>query len=182
MANSIEEITLGSGILYLNNVAVGYLKGDVSLQITTNKLRFKPANQLNAVKVFRTSEEVTLKASLAQLALSLLKYAIGSTTAVSTSNTSLSYDPSSFSFSSGTYDGLTFGGQVCEDTTSLRFEHTRPCGDKFVVILYSVASISDMIAGFKEEEVTLNDIEFLGLAIESRPAGDRVGVMLNQTD
>ena len=184
----LTKVTLGTGSLHLNNVNVGYLKGDVELSFKSEKYKFQPNGYMNPIKIISFSEEVTLKAPIAELKLSMLKYAIGTATTVGSSQSIPAYDPSSFSSDTAadSYDHLTFGGQNVMSTTSLRFEHIRPIEDTndwhFVVILYSVASISDLVLGFKEEDIVLTDLVFQGLAVEGRDRGDRVGVFLDEVD
>lgn len=183
--SDVNKITLGSGTLYLNNVDVGYLKGDVELTYKSEKREIKPNGYMNPISLIPFSEEVHLKAPIAELKLSMVKYAIGTTTTVDSSSSIPAYDPSSFSGTSGSsYDTLTFGGNNIMDTTSLRFEHTRPLtnGKKTVVILYKVANIGDLLLSFKEEEETIFDLDFRGLAVEGRSRGDRVGVLLDEVD
>ncbi len=180
MTANTENVTLGSGVLYLNNVDVGHLKGDVELNIKDEYVKFKPSNMTGNVKVFRITEEITLKASLAELDLDNVKLAYGVTTSIATSQGSLSYDPSSFSFDAS-YDTLTIGGSKTVNEVPLRFEHTRPNGKKWVVIFYNSVCTQELLSPFKESEITLYDVLFDGLADEDRAAGDQVGVILEQS-
>lgn len=179
MSANTEKVTLGNGVLYLNNIDVGHLKGDVELSLKREFVKFKPSNMLGNVKVFAIGEETTLKASLAELDLDQLKLAYGVTTSIATSQGSLSYDPSSFSFDAS-YDTLTLGGSKSVNEVPLRFEHTRPNGEKFIVIFYNAVSTTELMTPFKESEVTLYDVVFDGLADEDRAEGDQVGVLLEQ--
>jgi hypothetical protein len=177
MAADTDNVTLGSGTLYLNNVDVGHLKGDVELTMRREYLDFKPSNMIGTVKKFVITEEIMLKASSAELDLDNVKLAYGVTTSIATSQGSLSYDPSSFSFDAS-YDTLTIGGSKTINEVPLRFEHTRPSGVKVVVIFYNAASSADLLIPFKESDITLYDISFTGLADEDRSEGDMVGVIL----
>ncbi len=178
MAAETENVTLGSGVLYLNNVDVGHLKGDVELTMAREQLEFKPSNMTGAVKSFIIGENIQLKASVAELNLDNIKLAYGVTTAIQASLTSLSYDPSSFSFGGNSYDALTIGGSKTQNEVPLRFEHTRPNGNKVVVIFYNAVSITELVVPFKEVDITMYDVVFKGLADEDRSEGDMVGVLL----
>jgi len=179
MASNTENVTLGGGILLLNNVDVGHLKGDVEFSLKKQFVKFKPAPMLNNVKVFTISEEISMKAQSAELDLDNLKLAYGVTTAIATSQGSLSYDPSSFSFDAS-YDTLTIGGSKSVNEVPLRFEHTRPNGKRFIVIFYNAICTSELVIPFKESDITLYDLMFEGLADSDRAVGDQVGVILEE--
>ena len=63
MAKDTTRVTLGSGDLYLNNVEVGHLKGDVNLTLEGEFVDFKPANNTGAVKRFVDTYFFKLKLS-----------------------------------------------------------------------------------------------------------------------
>jgi len=175
------QVTLGAGDLYLNNIHVGYLKGDVEFTFKQEKKGFKPTNSLANVKTFVISEEAALKASLAQLDMAKVKLAMGASVAVGASQSFPVYDPSSYSVpASASYDVQTFGGDKTVQEMSMRFEHTKENGMKIIIILYSAVSSKDLTIAFKEEDVNLYDIMFEALAVEGRPAGDQLGVMVEQ--
>ena len=135
MAKNVEKLTLGGGDLYLNNVEVGYLEGDVTFSYERTVLDFKPANTLALVKRFIVGETATMKASLAELKLANLKLAMGVTTTIESDESFPAYDPSSYDPEAGaSWDSMSFGGSKALDEMSLRFEHTRPDGDKVIVI------------------------------------------------
>ena len=175
-------ITLGGGTLYLNNVNVGALSGDVEFTYKRDKVGFRPNDCLADIKKFAIRETCQLKASLAELKLANLKLAIGDTVAVGSSQSFPAYDPSSYTaVTSSSYDVLTFGGKSCVYETSLRFEHTRPCGTKkVIIILYNAVSMTDLLVGFHEETITLHDLIFEGLSVETRTKGDRIGVVVDE--
>jgi len=182
MAKDTTQVSLGSGTLYLNNVDVGHLKGDVEFSYIRSKVEFKPSNMLGIVKQFAITEEATLKASLAELKLANIKLAIGVTTSIVSSSSFPAYDPSSFSPpTSASYDVLTIGGSKTIDEMSLRFEHTRPGTSKsIVIVLYNAVSMTDLLIPFHEEDVILHDLIFKGLSSSTRSAGDRIGVIVDQ--
>jgi hypothetical protein len=178
MAADTDNITLGSGVLYLNNIDVGHLKGDVELTIKREYVDFKPSNMIGVVKKFVVGEEVSLKVQSAELDLDNIKLAYGVTTSIQTSQDSLLYDPSNFSFDAS-YDKLTIGGSKTINEVPLRFEHTRPTsGVKVIVIFYNAASDSELVLPFKESDITLYDLTFTALADETRSEGDQIGVIL----
>lgn len=182
VATDLERITLGSGDLYLNNVHIGTLKGNVELTYNGTLVKFKPALATGAVKVFRIEEVATLKASIAEIEGAHFKIALGVTTSVISSQSFPSYDPSSYSIpASASYDILKFGGSKTVTTDSLRFVHPIPGTSKFIVIVfYRCFSLAQLTIPFSEDTVTLQDVEFEALAIDSRTEGDQMGFIAHQ--
>ncbi len=184
-----EKVTLGSGVLYLNGVDVGHLKGDVEFSYTVERVEFKPADMLGVVKVFKIREGAQLKAASAELKMANIKLAMGVTTAVDASVSFPSYvgagDSCSISMAAGqqasySYDVLHFGGSKAVDEMCLRFDHTRPNGQVFTVIFYNAVSMSELIIPFHEEDITLYDLTFKALSDANRAAGDRIGVLIEE--
>jgi len=64
---------------------------------------------------------------------------------------------------------------------SLRFEHTRPDGDKVIVIFYNAVSESKLDLSFKKDSITLFDLTFEALADSTRAEGDQLGVICEQS-
>ena len=183
MAKDTEKVSLGSGTLYLNNVDVGHLKGDVEFSYVRGKVDFKPSNMLGKVKRFIITEEATLKASLAELKMLNIKLAMGVTTDIGASQSFPSYAQNIDSFappSGASYDVLTFGGSKAVDEMTLRFEHTRPNGLQVIIVLYKVSSLSEFTLPFHEEDISLHDVTFEALSDANRSAGDRMGVVVEQ--
>jgi len=183
MARDAEKIILGTGRLYINDVEVGYLKGDVTFSYVREKLDFKPSGVLGPVKQFVISENAELRASEAEFSLNNLKLAMGVTTSIGSFSGAPSYNPASYDGNAAkTFDYLTFGGSTStEEDLAIRFEHTRPNTDKLIVIiLYSAVSLSDLSLAFHEEDFNLIDVAFRGLADASRPAGDQIGMVIEQ--
>jgi len=181
MAKNTDKVTLGVGDLYINNVDVGHLKGDVEFVYQTETVPFKPSNMLGAVKLFLTGEIATLKASLAELKVANLRLAMGMDTAPTTSTSFPAYDPSSYSPASGSsYDVIHFGGEKEVYEYPLRFEHTREDGKKVIVVLYKATSQSGLTVPFHETDVNLQDVTFQGLADASRTEGDQMGFIAEQ--
>lgn len=181
MAKNTDKVTLGVGDLYLNNVDVGHLKGNVELVYSTENVPFKPANMMSAVKLFLTGETCTLKASMAELKVANLRLAMGMNTSP-TSNTSFpAYDPSSFEPAAGSsYDVIHFGGEKTQYEYPLRFEHTRDDGTKIIVVLYKARSLSGLNCPFNETDVNIQDVTFQGMADATRAAGDQIGFIAEQ--
>lgn len=177
-----ELVTLGAADIWFNNVDVGHIKGDVEVECSREYVGFKPSNELGVVKNFRIREAFRIKCTSAELRLANLKLALGVTTAVTAS-----FEPSglsgsySWSVDSGeVWDSLTFGGSKTLDEFALRIEHTRPDGNKVMVVLYKAQCVSDFVFPFKEEDITMYDLHFEGLTDSSRNAGDRVGIIYEQ--
>jgi len=108
---------------------------------------------------------------------------MGHEAAVPGSSTSLPAYQSDASFDStagSSYDYISFGGYKTVQESALRFEHTRPNGKKIVVILYQAVSASEIVIPFDEENVTLYDVVYKGLADEDRTAGDQIGVIIDE--
>ena len=183
MARDVTNITLGGGRLYLNDIEVGFLKGDVEFSYVREKLDFKPSGSLGPVAQFVIGEHAQLKASAAEFKASNLRLAMGVTDSIASFSGAPSYNPASYE-PAGTevYDALKFGGSTTiDDSIALRFEHTRANSTKkIVVILYTAVSLSDLSLAFKEEDVLLTDVVFRGLNDETRPAGDQIGMVLEE--
>ena len=179
------NLTLGTGVIYINDVDVGFLEGDVEFSYERMRLDFKPSGALGPVKQFIIGERAVLKASQAEFSVAKYKQALGLTDTVDTSWTGdPSYNPASFTAESGsTYSMLKFGGSTTLDNTmAIRFEHTRSGGTKkVVVILYTASAEGLQNLVFKKEELLLTDVEFVGLANTDRTAGDQIGMVLEET-
>jgi hypothetical protein len=182
MASVTADVTLGIGKLYLNNVDVGHIKGDVVLSLKQTEKDFKPSNCISPVTTFVIGEEISLKASLAELSLAHIKLALGVTTSVITNSSFPAYDPSSYAPATGaSFDVLTLGGSRTVDKFSLRYEGSYPDGRALVIVLYSVSSNKDFALNFKEEDITMMDLTFKAWADTNRAEGDMVGIMCEQT-
>jgi len=184
MARNTDNIILGSGRLWINDIEVGYLSGDVEFRYTREKLDFKPSGSLGPVAQFVVGENAELRASLAEFKLANLKLAMGVTTSVGSFSGAPSYNPASFDSTVKTFDYLTFGGSTTVDETlAIRFEHVRPnTTKKIVVILYSAVSLSDIGLAFHEEDFKLLDVDFRGLANDACPAGEQIGMVIEQVN
>lgn len=180
MSKDTTKVTLGSGDLYLNNVEVGHLKGDVTFEYAGETLDFKPANVLGVVKRFAIKELATLTASLAEVKAANMKLALGITTAVDVESDSVSYDPSSYDFDGSSWNVVRFGGNRTISEISLRFEHTRPDGKKIILVLYKATSNRKLTLPFKEEDFTLQDLVFTGLNDATRTEGDQIGFVAEE--
>ena len=186
MAAQTEKITLGTGTLIVNSVDVGHLKGDVEFAYTIERVEFKPSAMLGVVKVFKIREDAQIRATVAELKMSNLKLAMGSTTTIGASQSfpeevegsnSCQYSVPNASYS---FDVLTFGGDKSTDEFCLRFTHERPDGKKFHIILYRAVAIGEFTLPFHEDDINLYDIAFKGLADEDRTAGDQIGVLVEE--
>jgi hypothetical protein len=182
MAKDTTKVTLGSGDLYLNNIDVGHLKGDVEFVFELEKVEFKPANMLGPVKLFLIGESATLKASLAEIKCANFRLAMGLDQALDANTSFPAYDPSSYVVPSGaSYDIMTFGGAKDPLEVPLRFEHTKPDGDTIIVVMYNVTTETGLNIPFRELDISLSDVTFKGLSDASRTAGDQVGFLAEQT-
>ena len=183
MAKDTGNLILGTGSLFINDIEVGYLKGDVEFAYTREKLDFKPSGTLGPVAQFVISENCELRASEAEFKIENLRQALGVSTSVDSFTGSPSYNPASFSGDGASvFDYLTFGGSnTIVDDLAIRFEHVRPNSvKKIVVILYQAVSLSDFNLAFHEEDFNLIDVAFRGLADDSRPVGDQIGMVIEQ--
>ena len=181
-----EKVTLGSGVLVLNSIDVGHLKGTVEFNYELENVEFKPSNELGAVKVFKIREKATLKASLAELDLANLRLAMGITSAQGPIRASTSFPVLSGSgcsvagAASASFDSMQFGGAKNTDEMCLRFTHTRPNGKAFHVILYKAVNMDGFTLPFHEEEVTIYDLTLTGLTDSTREDGDKIGMLIEQ--
>lgn len=180
-----ENVTVGSANLFINGVDVGHLKENVEFHYTREKLAFKPANELGEVKAFAIREQAEIRARTAELNMTNIRMALGISTtqivasqAVPTMTGSCSYSPAA-----GTsWDSLKFGGDKSEREFCVRIEHTRPNGKVFVVVLYKAISMTELVVPFAEDAFTLHDLVFRGLTDSGRAAGDKIGIILDQTN
>jgi len=177
-----DLVTLGSGNIWINGIDVGHIKGTVMFACERQYVPFKPAGDLSPVKYFRIGEEFKMTCTAAELRLANLKTAMGINTDITGSFEPSGYDSSlSFAVEAGeVWDSLTFGGTKTLDTFPLKFEHVRPNGNKVVILLYSAQCISNIDYSFQEEEISMQTLEFQGLAVTSRAVGDQVGIMFEQ--
>jgi hypothetical protein len=182
MATDTEQVTLGSGTLYLNAVEVGHLKGDVVVTLEGESVDFKPSSMTGIVKRFVIRESAKLTASLAEIKLANMRLALGVTTAVTSSSSFPEYDPSSYTATaSSSYDIVNFGGDKTVSEVSLRFEHTRPgTTKKIVVVFYQAVSNRLLNLPFHEEDIVLSDVEWMALADSTRTAGDQMGFIADE--
>lgn len=199
MTQSVSNITLGTGRLYIDDVEVGYLKGDVEFVYNREKLDFKPSGATTPVASFMITETAELRAPVAEFKSANLRMAMGVTEAISSFTgfsgsagdvrDDPSYNPASFSGIEGEeYHVVKFGGEEVVDftnTVAIRFEHIRrgrSSSDqrKIVVILYAAVLLGDLTLAFHEENFVLTDFVITGTCITSRPAGDQVGMVIEQ--
>jgi hypothetical protein len=177
-------VTLGAADIWVNGLDVGHIKGNVNFACEREYVEFKPANELSPVKFFRIKESFKITCTAAELRLANLRLAMGVTTAITASITpsglgaSLSFTPGAGS----KWDSLTFGGSKTIDVFPLKLEHTRPDGNKVVICLYQAQCLSNIDYAFQEEEISMQTLEFQGLADTSRAIGDRVGVIYGQVE
>jgi len=180
-----DLVTLGSADVWINGIDVGHIKGNVMFACERQYVDFKPANNLSPVKYFRIREEFKITCTAAELRLANLKTAMGVTTDLTASFVPTGYD-ASLSFTvdptSDKWDSLTFGGSKTIDSFPLKLEHTRPNGNKVVILLYSAQCISNIDYSFQEEEISMQTLEFQALAVTSRAVGDQVGIMFEQIE
>lgn len=176
-------MTLGGANIWINGVDVGHIKGDVTFACEREYVGFKPSGELGVVKNFRIREAFKVNCQAAEMKLSNIRMALGVTTSVSSSyrptglSGSLSFDTTA----SDKWDSLTFGGSETLDTFALKLEHSRPNGDKIVICLYRAQCISNLDLAFREEDVSMQTLEFSALTDSGRSEGDKVGVMYVQT-
>lgn len=183
-STNTSRITLGSGDLYLNNIHVGALKGNVSFIYNGTIKKFRSQLSLGAKKVFRIEEESRLIAQIAEIDVNNFKLALGVSDSVLSSQSFPAYDPTSYSVPSGaSYDIMKFGGSKTVDTTSLRFVHQIPGTNKYIIIiLYSCYSAAQWTIPFNEQTVTLQKVQFEALIDITRNEGDQMGFIAHQID
>ena len=177
-----NKVTLGAGTLYLDNVDVGFLKGNVELAYSRDKVGFKPASEMGIVKEFVIGESAILTASLAEFKAANLRLAMGLNEAVGASQSFPVYDPSSYTpGASASFDVMKFGGSKVTDELSLRFEHTRPSLNTVIIlVLYKVVASPEIAIPFSEETINMHDIRFTALHDTGRAAGDQLGFWAEQ--
>jgi len=180
MSGTVGDIRLGSGDLYLNGVRVGFLSGDVLLAYERSGFTLSPAGSAsqNLVAIGKAS----LKAALAELSMEHLRLALGLGGSISTSTGAASYNPASFSWTSSTsWEGLKFGRDSLDTSTvPLLFEHTKTDGKKVAVMLYQAVTPSKLVLPFADRNVTVYDVEFVGVPDESRSRGDQIGILIEE--
>ena len=177
-----DLVTLGSANIWINGIDVGHIKGDVTFAAEREYVGFKPAIELGNVKYFRIREDFKITCQAAELKLQNLKLALGVTTSITSSYVPTGY-ANSLSFDVGLtdkWDSLTFGGSKTLDDFPLKLEHTRPNGNKVIILLYKAQVITNIDYTFMEEDISMQTLEFQGLTDSSRALGDRIGVMFEQ--
>lgn len=191
---NVDNIILGAGDLYVNDILVGHLDGDVELECTKELLEIKPNGYKNPLKVFIISQESVIRAPVAEFKTSMLKYALGVTNTISesvcasvTTKSYASYDNAqgtarggNYSIPAGSYEIMTFGGETQTDVYPIRLEVEKPNGEYFIVVFYKVANIGSLALTLSDDNHTITNLELKGLAIEDRDAGDRVGTFFHQ--
>jgi len=181
MSRDTENLILGSGSLYLNDVEVGWLGGEVQLSYERTGLTLSPAGSASTNLV--ALGQARLRASMAEFSCEGLRLAMGLGGSISASTGSPSYNPASYDAptASTSWEGLTFGRDSLDGSSvALRFEHTKNDGKKVVVVLYTAHSASELLLGFGDAQFTVYDVEFVGAADESRSRGDQIGMVLEE--
>lgn len=180
-----ENVTVGSADINIGGIDVGHLKDAVEFHYVREKIAFKPANMLGEVQSYCIRENCEIRCKTAELNMTNLRTALGvSNTAISASTTlptmaaSCSYDPASGS----SWDNMTFGGDKSERTFCLTLRHTRPNNNVFGVVLYKAISMTELMVPFLEDDFTLSDLIFKGLADATRAANDQIGFMFDQVN
>lgn len=175
-----DNLILGNGTLYLNNIDIGYLTGEVQIEFRRKGLTLSPSGSSSTDLI--PLIDVVLRAGIAEFSPENLRLALGYGGSIATSVGSLSYDPSSYSFAADqSFDVLTFGrASISGSTLALRFEHEKADGNKVVVIFYTAVSLSDLTLPFSDEKITMLDVAFYGVFDETRLNGDQIGVIFEE--
>ncbi len=177
MADNADQVQLGSGVLHVNNIHVGYLSGEVLLTYQRTGMQL-PVSGTDPVSVCKC----TLRATVAQFDVDHLRFALGLTGSVAASVGALSYNPGSFSIDAGqSWEGVGIGRESVPDTVALRFEHTKSGDTKRIcLMLYQAVSSVNLRLPFGSDRVTMHNLEFIGIPDESRSAGDQIGVIIEE--
>jgi hypothetical protein len=180
-----ENVTVGSADIFIEGIDVGHLKDTVEWSYVREKISFKPANMLGEVQTYAIRENAEIRCKTAELNMTNLRLALGvSNTTISASTTfptytgSCSYTPASGS----SWDSMTFGGDKSENSFCLLLRHTRPNNKIFGVVLYKAISMTELLVPFMEDDFTLSDLVFKGLADSSRAVNDQIGFMFDQVN
>lgn len=186
MGQDRRETHLGNGILYLNNVDVGFMDESTTLVYTGEAVDFMPGNKQGSVRRFKASESCQLTASLAQINAANMRLAMGQNTALTSSSSFPSYDPSSYSAAaSSSWDINHFGGDKSVEEVSLRFQVTTPEDDQgdtwaIVLVLYQVVSNFSLNIPFNRTTISFHDVVFDAQIMPARTAGDQMGFIAKQ--
>lgn len=97
-----DDILMGTGILFINDINVGQLKGDVVFTPTAEFKDFEAGIPKQTVKSQKTKEGATLKAGVAELNPENMALALGTDSVTYTEGEVLSASPESVVFGSGT--------------------------------------------------------------------------------
>ncbi len=174
-------MTLGAADIWIDGIDVGHIKGDVTFSCERKYVEFKPANELSPAKYFITSEGFKITCTAAELRLANLRLAMGVTNEITSSYTPSGLSPSlSFDPGTGKWDSMKLGDSKTINDFTVKLEHTRPNGNKVIVVFYKAQCLSNIDYSFKEEEISMQTMEFQALSDSTRSAGDRVGVMYEQ--
>lgn len=162
--NDVREVTLGTGVLTLNGVNVGFLKGEVMVALHREAKTFEAGVPLVSLKRVIFREQVTLKAGLAQIYTDKLQYALGA--GVITSPVA-------------GQSRMDFGGDSGLSLFSLSFTHNVPNSlASITLVLYKAAPNAPIDLGFKEEDFLTYNSEWLAIADTTKAPGQQYGYLL----
>lgn len=162
--NNVEQVTLGVGVLQLNSVAVGFLKGDVILSMARESRDFESGVPLQVQKRVCIRERMSLRAGMAQLYTDKWAYALGGGTIdVPTAGQSR----------------MKYGGDSGMDEYTLTFTHSVPNSVATIEVgMYRASPTIPVEIPFREEEFTVYNAEWGALADQTKPVGEQLGYVL----
>ena len=166
MANgqNTEEVTLGTGVLSLNDVPVGFLKGDVTLVINREQKAFESGIPLTVRKRVIIRESAALRAQMAQIYSDKLAFALGAGVITTPS-------PGSSKFS--------FGGDSDIDEFALKFVHNVPNSNGTItVVLFKAQPQTQLEIPFREEDFLMYNVEYGASADDTKNPGEQLGYVL----
>lgn len=190
--NNKNSISLGLGTLEFGNYDaagvvfqgyqdVGAIKSEVHLQTTREVLDFETGRPLIAILQEVIREKVMIKATLAEVAVAVIKQALGQ--GVIGSGTTPTFMNGLQTAPTGTLaPGLTavvsgtilqFGGLPTHAYIGIRFTHVKADGNRQIFEGYRASPMGDLTLPFRETDWTLFEVNFRLLANTSLPAGEQ---------
>jgi hypothetical protein len=161
---NVKEVTLGLGVLSLNAIDVGFLKGDVNLSLSREIKDFEAGVPLLVQKRVCIREKMMLRAGLAQMYADKFQYALGGGVV---------------DYPSGSQARFQFGADPSAQEYTLAFHHAVPNSIATVdVYMYRASPTIAVEVPFREEEFTVFNAEWGALANLAKDAGTQYGYVL----
>lgn len=185
-----NNISLGIGNLelgaYVDDVFsaytdVGAIKSEVTIATTREVLNFESGRPLVTIIQEVIRENVTVNATLAEVAVATLKMALGQG-AITSDTVPTFLDGTSVALRGNLQTGTTavttgtllkFGGTPTHSYCGLRFTHVKANGKRQIFEGYKASPAGDLSLPFRESDWNLYSVSFRLLADTTKSAGEQ---------